>query len=104
MHQFHIFKHLPLYHENVVEKVVVGEHTHRRVERILTIACRDHTRAVVLASDSSASESLFPFRLDPATHFVIEPTKFVKFEVSFVCCEYFRCNKAVEQRLCMCGE
>ena len=65
--------YIPLYHEGFVEKVVVDEHTHRGVERILAVTRSDNTRSVVLTGSWSATHSLISFPLDPTSHLIVKP-------------------------------
>ena len=96
--------HIPLYHEDFVKKVVVGENTHRGVERILIVTRSHSTRSVVLAGGWSFGESLFSFPLDPTAQLVVEPAKLIELIVSLISCQHTRRDKAVKQGLCECGE
>ena len=95
----HAYMHIPLYHEGFVEKVVVGKHTHRGVERILTVTRCDNTRSVVLTGSWSATQNLISFPLDPTSHLIVKPHKLIELVISLISGQYTRRDKTVKQGL-----
>ena len=64
--------------------MVVDEYTNGGVKRVLGVACRDHTRAVMLPPGWHGAKNLVSFSLYPTTHLVKKPGKLVEFIVTFV--------------------